>query len=522
MLRKLGLRNRRRGAIRQTDSYKFGEVVSHTTHCLNNGFGIPITAHDLSPYKFKGEILLQTKIGNFRQFFMVLHNNELFLYTSQTNPQHEFHHILNGAYVKQHRVHMLNNACLGDPKHPTPLVEKDILKGKNPRPERIDRFRDIKRLYPIDISLGGREGTIHIFFENVDRQSFCLRQLQAATDHYDINDYYTFEEIGHKDVTELKNKIKLQKNNTLMIADALGDSNTASKHSIIQASQAGQGRGNQLQTHRDSILKLHLPGQEEKESLSKKEVEKQARSLDRRLSTLVQINDFRRAIVEQTKSPMGLGSQQTVIKNSFYTVTGVHKITKHQVTIRIFKKKEYSQPGAMKDLMNQVSIHSLTSHLVGVRRLLDHFESKQNLYLCFEKISESVTLQQYVHIQAQKNINHVLPEQKVRDIFLFLVINLDKMHSNGILVKNLDTQTIQMTSNNEEASPKITNLEKAEVIGLDELVRDLHGDFRFRAPEVIQNKPYGFKADCWSMGVILFYLLTSKLPFESHYLEIIQ
>ena len=41
------------------------------------------------------------------------------------------------------------------------------------------------------------------------------------------------------------------------------------------------------------------------------------------------------------------------------------------------------------------------------------------------------------------------------------------------------------------------------------------GDLRFRAPEVIQGKPYSFKADTWSVGVILFYTLTLKFPIEA-------
>ena len=33
------------------------------------------------------------------------------------------------------------------------------------------------------------------------------------------------------------------------------------------------------------------------------------------------------------------------------------------------------------------------------------------------------------------------------------------------------------------------------------------------APEVIMNKKYGNKADCWSLGVILFELLTNQHPY---------
>ena len=38
---------------------------------------------------------------------------------------------------------------------------------------------------------------------------------------------------------------------------------------------------------------------------------------------------------------------------------------------------------------------------------------------------------------------------------------------------------------------------------------------RFRAPEVLQGKPYTFTADCFSLGVILYFMCTQKLPFNS-------
>ena len=34
------------------------------------------------------------------------------------------------------------------------------------------------------------------------------------------------------------------------------------------------------------------------------------------------------------------------------------------------------------------------------------------------------------------------------------------------------------------------------------------------APEVLQSKPYDFKADIWSLGVMFFELLTGNYPFQ--------
>eukprot|EP00704_Kipferlia_bialata_P015432 g15432.t1 len=46
------------------------------------------------------------------------------------------------------------------------------------------------------------------------------------------------------------------------------------------------------------------------------------------------------------------------------------------------------------------------------------------------------------------------------------------------------------------------------------------GSPHYVAPEIISKKPYdGRKADVWSLGIVLFFMLTGKRPFEGRTFE---
>ena len=43
----------------------------------------------------------------------------------------------------------------------------------------------------------------------------------------------------------------------------------------------------------------------------------------------------------------------------------------------------------------------------------------------------------------------------------------------------------------------------------------------YLSPEMVEGKPYSYKADIWALGIILYQLCSHKLPFEANSLPVL-
>ena len=63
------------------------------------------------------------------------------------------------------------------------------------------------------------------------------------------------------------------------------------------------------------------------------------------------------------------------------------------------------------------------------------------------------------------------------------------------------------------SSPVITDFGYAKKLVDNDVCTRMCGTKGFIAPEILRRKPYSFPADIWSLGVLIFALVSSSLPF---------
>lgn len=88
---------------------------------------------------------------------------------------------------------------------------------------------------------------------------------------------------------------------------------------------------------------------------------------------------------------------------------------------------------------------------------------------------------------------------------------MNYLHQNNIIHRDLKAANLLMDENE---VVKVADFGVARVKAQSGVMTAETGTYRWMAPEVIEHKPYDHKADVFSFGVLLWELLTGKLPYE--------
>lgn len=191
---------------------------------------------------------------------------------------------------------------------------------------------------------------------------------------------------------------------------------------------------------------------------------------------------------------------------------GVHKNTKLRVAIKTIKKENLKTKQDQELVKSEIDIMKLCRH-PNIVSLLDHFENSEYIFIVMEYIKGG-DLTKYVQKYYGGKSNKTLPEKRTAELMRQLALGLQYLHNYGIIHRDLKPDNLMMTERTINGEIKIMDFGLSKMMHHDEKVADGFGTLSFVAPEVLIRKPYNKQVDVWSLGVIIYNLLSGELPFD--------
>lgn len=167
------------------------------------------------------------------------------------------------------------------------------------------------------------------------------------------------------------------------------------------------------------------------------------------------------------------------------------------------QEQDYDSAGLSYGIEREIIIMKLLNHK-NVLRLYDVWETEKALYLVLEYVEGGELFDLLVD-------SGPLPEDTAVGFFSQIILGALYCHSLGICHRDLKPENILL---DKDLNVKIADFGMA-ALESGRLLETSCGSPHYAAPEIISGLQYhGAESDVWSCGVILFALLTGRLPFD--------
>jgi len=183
------------------------------------------------------------------------------------------------------------------------------------------------------------------------------------------------------------------------------------------------------------------------------------------------------------------------------------------VAIKILNKAKIKKQDQLILIRTEIAIMKLSKH-PNIIKFIANYENSEYIFIVMELV-KSGNLNQYL----EKN-KHNINEKMAANMCYQIANALIYLHKYGIIHRDLKPDNILLKITNskgdlvkESTEVILMDFGLSKILGNSETTKEGYGTIAYIAPEVLMRRPYNYKVDIWSLGIIIYHILSGEIPF---------
>ena len=188
-------------------------------------------------------------------------------------------------------------------------------------------------------------------------------------------------------------------------------------------------------------------------------------------------------------------------------ILGTHKDTKMQRAIKLIKKSLIDANLGKDGVMAEFKLLKTLDH-PNILRVFEAYEDNNFIYI----VTELLTGGELFDMLLKEG---KFDEEKSAEIIRQTLVALSYCHATKLAHRDLKPQNLLIESKEGKMFIKLIDFGLSKFFDKSTIFKEALGTPLFMAPEILKQQPYNYKVDIWSLGIMLFMMLTGKLPFPT-------